>query len=62
MFTSSSDGREKRKAFALGAEDYITKPMNLEQLITVLGEVSSKYLQVQDRDLTQPIELAALSA
>jgi two-component system, chemotaxis family, response regulator Rcp1 len=44
MFTSSSDAREKKKALALGAEEFITKPVHLNQMIEILDEICSKYL------------------
>jgi CheY-like chemotaxis protein len=44
MFTSSSDPREKKKALALGAKEYITKPVHLNQMLEILNEICSKYL------------------
>jgi two-component system, chemotaxis family, response regulator Rcp1 len=45
VFTSSRDAREERKALALGAEEFITKPNSLDEMVRVLNEVCVKYLQ-----------------
>jgi two-component system response regulator len=44
MFTSSSSANEKRKALALGANDFISKPMALEDLSETVGAVVKKFL------------------
>jgi CheY-like chemotaxis protein len=44
MFTSSKEVREKRKALALGAEEFITKPNSLDGMFEVLGQICVKYL------------------
>jgi CheY-like chemotaxis protein len=44
MFTSSRDVREKRKALALGAEEFVTKPSSLDGMVGVLNEICTKYL------------------
>ncbi len=44
MFTSSSDARERQKALALGAEEYLTKPMRLHGLISELSRVCARFL------------------
>jgi two-component system, chemotaxis family, response regulator Rcp1 len=44
MFTSSSRATEKRKALALGARDYISKPASLNGLIEALRSVCCQYL------------------
>jgi CheY-like chemotaxis protein len=44
MFTSSRDVREKRKALALGAEEFVTKPNSLDGMLNVLNEICTKYL------------------
>jgi CheY-like chemotaxis protein len=45
VFTSSSDAREKRQALALGAKEFITKPISLNSMMDTLNQVCSKYLQ-----------------
>jgi CheY-like chemotaxis protein len=44
VFTSSSLTKEKKKAMALGAQDYISKPGTLAGLIDTLRSVCSRFL------------------
>jgi two-component system, chemotaxis family, response regulator Rcp1 len=44
MFTSSRDAREKRKAPALGAEEFVKKPTNLDGMVKVLNQICAKHL------------------
>jgi two-component system, chemotaxis family, response regulator Rcp1 len=44
VFTSSSLTKEKKKALALGAQDYISKPGTLAGLIDTLRSVCSQFL------------------
>jgi two-component system, chemotaxis family, response regulator Rcp1 len=44
VFTSSSLTKEKKKALALGAQDYISKPATLAGLIDTLRSVCSQFL------------------
>jgi two-component system, chemotaxis family, response regulator Rcp1 len=44
IFTSASFATEKRKALALGAEHYITKPGSLDGLIGALRSVCNPFL------------------
>jgi chemotaxis family two-component system response regulator Rcp1 len=46
IFTSASLATEKKKALALGAEDYITKPGSLDGLIGALRSVCDRFLAV----------------
>ena len=43
FLTSLEEGEEKKKAFKLGAVDYITKPYNMTDLKTRVREVLKKY-------------------
>jgi chemotaxis family two-component system response regulator Rcp1 len=45
MFTSSRNEREKKVALNMGAEEFLTKPMNLDLMTTLLNEVCLKYLK-----------------
>jgi chemotaxis family two-component system response regulator Rcp1 len=45
MFTSSNDACEERKALALGAEEFVTKPNNLDGMARALKEICAKYLE-----------------
>lgn len=49
MFTSSRSEREKKLAQTLGAEEFLTKPMNLDEMTAVLNEVCWKYLRRRKR-------------
>jgi CheY-like chemotaxis protein len=44
VFTSSSLVKEKKKALALGAQEYIAKPGTLAGLIDTLKSVCSQFL------------------
>lgn len=44
MFTTSLSSGERRKALALGAEDFISKPRTLDALIETLKSVCTKFL------------------
>ncbi len=44
IFTSSSDVREKNKALALRAEEFVTKPLSLDRMFAVVDELCKKYL------------------
>jgi CheY-like chemotaxis protein len=44
MFTSSSRDSERKKALALGAEDFISKPKSLNELIATLTTVCERFL------------------
>jgi two-component system, chemotaxis family, response regulator Rcp1 len=44
VFTSSSLAKEKKKALAFGAQDYISKPGSLAGLIDTLRSVCSQFL------------------
>ena len=49
IFTSSSDVREKDKALALRADEFVTKPVSLDEMSAVVSQLCSKYLP-QDRE------------
>lgn len=44
VFTSSTLTTDRRQAFALGAQNYISKPANLAELIEVVGCLCSRFL------------------
>ncbi|MGI9071429.1 MAG: two-component system response regulator, partial [Bryobacteraceae bacterium] len=44
IFTSASLATEKKKALALGAEDYISKPGTLDGLIDAMKSVCNRFL------------------
>jgi CheY-like chemotaxis protein len=44
MFTSNSDASVKKKALALGADDYISKPGTLEKLLAAVTSVCARFL------------------
>jgi two-component system, chemotaxis family, response regulator Rcp1 len=44
IFTSASLATERKKALALGAEDYISKPRTLDGLIDALKSVCNRFL------------------
>jgi CheY-like chemotaxis protein len=44
IFTSASLATERKKAMALGAEDYISKPGTLDGLIDALKSVCNRFL------------------
>lgn len=44
VFTSSSNVREMNDALALGAREFITKPLSLDSLFEVMNRVCAKYL------------------
>jgi CheY-like chemotaxis protein len=46
IFTSASFAAERKKALALGAEDYISKPGTLDGLIGALRSVCDRFLAV----------------
>jgi len=45
MFTTSSDGTDRKRALALGAEAFLTKPLTYDQLITDLSAVCARFLR-----------------
>jgi len=47
IFTSASLATERKKALALGAGDYISKPRTLDGLIDALKSVCNRYLAEQ---------------
>jgi CheY-like chemotaxis protein len=51
VFTSSALTKEKRKALALGAHDFITKPGSLAGLIDTLRSVCSQFLAAPNAQL-----------
>jgi two-component system, chemotaxis family, response regulator Rcp1 len=44
MFTSSTLATERKKALALGAEDFISKPFTLHELVEAVRSVCCRYL------------------
>jgi CheY-like chemotaxis protein len=44
IFTSASLATERKKALALGADDYISKPRTLDGLIDALKSVCNRFL------------------
>ena len=44
MFTSSSNDSDKERARLLGADDFVTKPMYLDEMISELKSICVKYL------------------
>lgn len=44
MFTSSKDSREEKKAMALGAREFVTKPTSLDGMLAALNKICAKYL------------------
>ena len=44
MFTTSTDATERQKALALGAEEFLTKPSDLDGLIAALSGVCTRFL------------------
>ncbi len=45
MFTTSTDARERKRALALGAEEFITKHLSFEALVGELSAVCSRFLR-----------------
>ena len=43
VMTSSSDEAERRAAFALGADRFITKPTTFEGLLEVIGDLTLRF-------------------
>ncbi|MDJ0840512.1 MAG: response regulator [Acidobacteriota bacterium] len=44
VFTTSDDPEERRRALELGAEDFITKPLQFEGFLGVVEELHKDYL------------------
>ena len=44
VFTSSGNHQEEVAALAIGAQEFITKPLSLDGMMMVLNEVCTKYL------------------
>jgi CheY-like chemotaxis protein len=45
MFTTSADARERKRALALGAEEFITKDSNFDALVEDLSRVCARFLK-----------------
>ncbi len=53
MFTSSCNSRDEKKALFLGANEYITKPLNLDAMMVLLEGVCARYLPGANAEATR---------
>ena len=45
MFTTSADGKDRKRALALGAEAFLTKPRTYNELTTELSAMCARFLR-----------------
>ena len=45
VFTTSDAERDRVRCTELGADDYLVKPSGMQQLMTVIGDLTSRWLQ-----------------
>jgi DNA-binding response OmpR family regulator len=44
MLTASVDEKDREKSMRLGANDFQCKPVNFDEFVQLIGQISSKWL------------------
>lgn len=47
VFSSSAEEQDKRKAFELGAHEYLVKPSNFHELLTLVRDLKRRWLDTE---------------
>jgi len=48
IFTTSGDPRDREACAALGAEDYLVKPHDFQEFVTLVGNLTTRWLQADN--------------